>query len=80
MMFGFPSNYRPHHDKPKEPVEPEPEPDRAVIEWRYQQLVEAGWEPLLAEMLAVDLGVDLHVACDLMLRGCPVERAWEILN
>jgi len=55
-----------------------PTEDERVSRWRLEQLVRAGYDELDAVLLA-ELGVDLHVATDLLRRGCPVETALRIL-
>jgi hypothetical protein len=64
-------------------VEPEPTvPDDRVAElyaWRLEQLTRAGYSPMNADALADDDTVDLHRACDLLLRGCPEHTAVAIL-
>lgn len=53
-----------------------------VYGWRLEQLVlQAGYPVALAEELAAKNWheVDLHVACELLARGCPVETARRIL-
>ncbi len=53
--------------------------ERAKVEsWRLHVLIEAGYPLPLAERLAAS-EVDLHVAVDLVLRGCTHETAAEIL-
>ncbi len=50
-----------------------------VEDWRFQQLVNAGWREQQALVLAANHDVDLHLACDLLARGCDPTVAWEIL-
>jgi hypothetical protein len=73
-----PSNYRPQYDPPPAPGLNEPETD-GVAEWRYAQLLGAGWPDGYAVLLAA-ADVDLHSACHILGRGCPVELAWRILT
>jgi hypothetical protein len=47
--------------------------------WRAEELQRAGYDASAAEKLAVRHDVDLHVAADLLRRGCPPELALEIL-
>lgn len=54
--------------------------DLRVEEWRLEQLRRAGWPEAEALLLALDPGVDLHHACDLLTDGCEPELAWQILN
>jgi hypothetical protein len=51
----------------------------SVEDWRYQQLVKAGWPETQALALAADHHVDLHLACDLLAKGCDPETAWRIV-
>jgi hypothetical protein len=50
-----------------------------VVDWRREELQRAGYEGSSAEQLAARVDVDLHVAVDLLRRGCPAETALEIL-
>ena len=55
---------------------------RAALEtyaWRLDQLQQAGFTSFRAHELAARNDVDLHVACDLLARGCPEETAFSIL-
>jgi hypothetical protein len=53
--------------------------ERAKVEsWRLHVLIEAGYPLPLAERIAAS-EVDLHVAVDLVIRGCKHETAAEIL-
>ena len=54
--------------------------DKAVRSWRAQQLTAAGYPEDVAAELSADPGVDLHVAVDLLRRGCPLETALRILG
>src|ERR687887_262813 len=42
-----------------------------IISWRRRQLVDAGFEPPLAALLARDAAYDLHALIELVERGCP---------
>jgi hypothetical protein len=56
----------------------ETEEDR-VARWRLEQLLRAGYEETAALVLA-DLGhVDLHLAVELVSRGCAPDTALRIL-
>jgi hypothetical protein len=48
--------------------------------WRIEQLERAGYTGALAQALAEDTAVDLHLACDLLQRGCPEHTAYLILS
>jgi len=50
-----------------------------VYVWRADQLQRAGYSAEVAGELAEDTAVDLHRACDLLLRGCPEQTAYAIL-
>ena len=50
-----------------------------VIRWRWRSLGESGYGFDDALALAVQPEVDLHVAADLLRRGCPSETALHIL-
>lgn len=57
--------------------EPEPEVDLdpdGVGAWRLGRLIDAGWPFPYADLLAADHTVDLHRACELLERGCDLER------
>jgi hypothetical protein len=47
--------------------------------WRAEELHRAGYDATAAEKLAVRHDVDLHLAADLLRRGCSQELALEIL-
>lgn len=59
-------------------------PDRTLTEkeivacWRFEMLLDAGYDVAKASALAV-AQVDLHRACQLVGNGCPPELAAEIL-
>ena len=54
--------------------------ERERIErWRAEELERAGYEPRAAGRLAVRHDVDLHLAMDLLERGCSVDLALKIL-
>lgn len=46
-------------------------PPLDVAAWRRCRLVEAGFPPALAELLAADPRYDLHALLELVDRGCP---------
>ena len=58
------------------PIETEAE---RIERWRAAELERAGYEPLQAAELAARQDVDLHLAVELLERGCPVETAVRIL-
>jgi hypothetical protein len=51
----------------------------AVIAWRLEELVRAGYSPDDGTQLALAQRVDLHLAIDLLANGCPPETALQIL-
>ena len=50
-----------------------------VERWRTDELLRVGFDVEQATLLAVEPGVDLHAALDLVDRGCPPELAVRIL-
>jgi hypothetical protein len=51
----------------------------AVLRWRFEALVRAGFDAGSAMILASHVEIDLHDATSLLARGCPPETAMEIL-
>ncbi len=51
----------------------------AILRWRFDELVRAGYDIGSALMLASHVEVDLHDASGLLRRGCPSETALQIL-
>jgi hypothetical protein len=47
--------------------------------WRMEQLLRVGYSHMLADAIAADSTLDLHLACDLLNRGCPEQTAYLIL-
>jgi len=50
-----------------------------VERWRAEELERAGYELSAAAVLAASAGVDLHLAIELLARGCPQDTAMQIL-
>jgi hypothetical protein len=50
-----------------------------VLLWREEELARAGYERETARDLAERVYVDLHLAMDLLRRGCPADTAVRIL-
>jgi len=50
-----------------------------IERWRAEELERAGYEVRAAGRLAVRHDVDLHLAIDLLQRGCPADLALKIL-
>jgi len=50
-----------------------------VEQWRVRVLEAAGYPPEDALLLAIDSGVNLHLAVELLENGCPLEVALAIL-
>ena len=51
----------------------------AILRWRFEELVRAGYDVGSALVLASHVEIDLHDASDLACRGCPPETAVRIL-
>jgi hypothetical protein len=50
-----------------------------VERWRAEELERAGYDLSAAAVLAASSGVDLHLAIELLKRGCPQDTAMQIL-
>jgi len=50
-----------------------------VERWRAEELERAGYELSAAAVLAASSAVDLHLAVELLARGCPQDTAMQIL-
>jgi hypothetical protein len=50
-----------------------------VLRWRFTQMLRAGYLPEQAVVLSVAGDVDLHLATDLLRRGCSPGTALRIL-
>jgi hypothetical protein len=50
-----------------------------IERWRSEELERAGYAPTDAAELAGRFDVDLHLAVELLERGCPAETAVRIL-
>jgi hypothetical protein len=59
-------------------IQVETEAER-IERWRAEELERAGYDPANAAELASRQDIDLHLAVDLLERGCPVETALRIL-
>jgi hypothetical protein len=53
--------------------------EQRIVLWRAEELQRAGFRPVVADALAAQKDVDLHVALDLVKRGCPHDIAIRIL-
>ena len=53
--------------------------DERVARWRLEQLLRAGYDDTAAHILADLVDVDLHLAVDLVSRGCAADTALRIL-
>ena len=51
----------------------------AVLRWRFEDLVRAGYDGGSALILASHVEVDLDDAVSLLARGCPPETALKII-
>jgi hypothetical protein len=56
-----------------------PETEAEVIAWRMRVLDRCGYDQDASALLAASKDVDLHLAVDLVERGCPHETALRIL-
>jgi hypothetical protein len=52
---------------------------RQVVRWRFDSLVRAGYPERDALAVATHPDADLHLAVDLVTRGCPPQLATRIL-
>ena len=59
-------------------IQVETEAER-IERWRAAELERAGYDPLAAAELASRPYVDLHLAVELLERGCPADTALRIL-
>ena len=50
-----------------------------IERWRAEELERAGYEPRAAAKIAVRPDIDLHLAVDLLARGCDPDLALKIL-
>ena len=57
-----------------------PATELGIEDWRFGQLLAAGWPEQQALLLAANHDIDLHTACDLLAQGCDRALAWEILR
>jgi len=51
----------------------------AVLRWRFEAFVRAGFDAGSAMILASHVEVDLHDVASLLARGCPPETAMQIV-
>lgn len=57
-----------------------PVDERSMVErWRAEELERAGFDPRAAATIAARHDIDLHLAGDLLRRGCAPELALQIL-
>jgi hypothetical protein len=50
-----------------------------VLRWRFERLLDAGYDPETASALANRVEIDLHLAVRLVSNGCPPDTAVSIL-
>ena len=63
---------------PETPIATHVEPQE-IVAWRFEELLRAGYSWDCAARLAARTEVDLHVALQLLARGCPEPTALRIL-
>jgi hypothetical protein len=49
------------------------------VQWRIERLLDAGYNREAAVLIGHDTSIDLHVAVELLRRGCPADAALQIL-
>ena len=59
-------------------IEFDTESERVML-WRTEEMERAGYAPAEARELAERMYVDLHLAIELVRKGCPAETAVRIL-
>ena len=69
------------HDGPMPPVAEatKTSPENPVRRWRREELQRAGYPATYAALLSNLEEIDLHVAVELVRKGCPLETALRIL-
>lgn len=50
-----------------------------VLSWRFEELLDAGYDAATAAALARRVEIDLHLAVRLVRNGCPPDTAVSIL-
>jgi hypothetical protein len=50
-----------------------------VVRWRFEELLDAGYDAATAAALARRVEIDLHLAVRLVRNGCPPDTAVSIL-
>jgi hypothetical protein len=50
-----------------------------IMRWRLEELERAGYDQTATLAIAADVDIDLHLAIDLLHRGCPPALAARIL-
>ena len=68
---------RPHAETQLDELD-EPGRDR-VVQWRIERLLDAGYSREAAVLIGHDTSIDLHLAVELLERGCPMDAALAIL-
>jgi hypothetical protein len=49
------------------------------FEWRRESLLRAGYDERSSLLIALKADIDLHIATELIVRGCPLQTALRIL-
>lgn len=50
-----------------------------VLRWRFDVLMRSGFDMEQSATIAANVEIDLHLAADLLARGCPTDTALRIL-
>ena len=51
----------------------------AVLRWRFEEFIQLGYDVGSAVILASHVEVDLHEVANLLVRGCPLDTAMQIV-
>ena len=60
-------------------IPPEQREAAEVLRWRFERLLEVGYDRVTASSIAERLEIDLHLAMRLVANGCAPETAVAIL-
>lgn len=65
--------------RPALSIPPQQRDAEEVLRWRFERLLDAGYDVATASALAKRVEIDLHLAVRLVSNGCPPETAVSIL-